>query len=505
MSETLPVHVFTSAQVRVLEQEWARGHGGDCYELMLRAGAAAHAQVLAIRARDPQVWIFAGRGNNGGDGLVVAALLLRDGIIPRVFAMGEPREGTEAHQAFRAYQALGGCLEYALPDADCPPPDVVVDALLGTGLHSAPHSPCDDWILFINRTRAATISIDVPSGLNADTGVAHGDCVRADVTVCMLALKPGLLTADGVDYAGRIVFAPLDYEVAGHWGHPEADDALPLMRQRYEDITETLPVRMPSAHKGDAGRVLLIGGAQGMGGAICISALGALRCGAGLVRTATFRDNIPAINARCPEIMTVDFNSHTELTRALEAADVIAVGPGLGLDEHGVWLLDLVRDVDKPVIYDADALTLIARGRSGAARRCVMTPHPAECARLLGITTAEVCADRFAACTALQKRHGGTCLLKGAGSIVCDGRFVIVICEGSPAMASGGMGDLLTGMTAALAAQGMSLRDALIAAACIHGRAGQRAGERRGVIGTLATDLLADVHALVNGHERGGV
>lgn len=504
MSGTLPNQVFNGDQVKAVEQIYAREHGGDCYDLMLKAGRAVYDQITKLQSRELNVWVFAGKGNNGGDGLVVASLLLGAGISHRVFSLGQPREGTEAHKAFVDYTSKGGRIEYELPPDNSNPPDVIVDALLGTGLKSAPKPPCDDWILFINRSHAFTISVDAPSGLNADTGVVIEDCVRADVTVCMLALKCGLLTSDAVDYAGKIVFASLDFDVSNFWGSGSSinpPEALPMLQKTYEDITDTLPVRMRSAHKGDAGKVLVIGGAQGFCGAVCISALGALRAGAGLVKAATCADSIAAINARCPEIMTVDFTREDEMTKALDFADVIAIGPGLGQDDHAAELLSLVKDTDKPVIYDADALNLIARGEGEAARRCVLTPHPAECARLLETDIEEILNDRFRACQNLQKRYGGACLLKGAGSIICDGRFLTVVNEGSPAMASGGMGDLLTGMVAALIAQGMAPRDALLGAACIHGRAGYMAGQDSGVIGTIATDLLVYVHSLVNGND----
>ena len=196
--------VFTSAQIRAIEKSHAKDHDGHCFDLMEEAGKSVFNNIKSHCPLFHDVWVFAGSGNNGGDGYIVAALLLDAGISHRVFALNKPHSGSEAATAYEYFLSLGGKVEHDLPDINEGRPDVIVDALLGTGIKSAPRSPIDEWILFINRTKAYTVAVDVPSGVNADTGTVEGDCVKADLTVCMLALKPGLLTGDAVDYTGEV-------------------------------------------------------------------------------------------------------------------------------------------------------------------------------------------------------------------------------------------------------------------------------------------------------------
>ena len=496
-------HVFKSNEVKAIEAIYAQAHHGSCFDLMQRAGRAVFEKKIKTKREDINVWIFVGKGNNGGDGYIVASLLDESNIQYRVFALGEPKEGTEAYLAYEYYLSIGGKIENSLPNYDENPPDIIVDALLGTGLNSAPKSPCDEWILFINRMRTYTISIDVPSGVDADTGNVPGDCVKASVTVCMLALKIGLLTSDALDYVGRLVFANLQFNVANFWGNKSPlynETMLPIRQKQYIDIIEDLPVRSKNSHKGDSGKVLAICGSLGTGGAACLCAMGALRCGAGLVKVATFKDNITAINAYSPELMTIDYANADMLRQGLNFADVIAIGPGLGVDNNAILLVDSLSNIDKHVIYDADALNLIAKGYVKPNKKCILTPHPLECARLLNVSLDYVAADRVRACSELQHKYGGIALLKGAGTIVCDGKFITIINEGSAAMATGGMGDVLTGMIASLIAQGLNPRDAVVSAACIHGRAGFLAGQEHGMIGTIASDLFVYIHKLVNNH-----
>ena len=401
--------VFNSSEVRFIEQDYAKNHQGHCFDLMTKAGVGVYNQLLKKCATPKLVWIFVGKGNNGGDGYIVAQCLLNSKIAHRVFAIGMPHPGTEAFKAYEAYRSLGGKVEIALPTESKIKPTVVVDALLGTGISSAPRSPVDEWILFINRTRAYTVAVDVPSGVNADTGTVEGDCVKADLTVCMLALKPGLLTGDAVDYTGEVTVESLGVDVSVFHGKlTDLDEEihLPLLRRSYEDIIDDLPHREKTANKGDCGKVLIIGGAKGMGGAARICAQGALRAGAGLVKVATDSVNINALNAGLPEAMTVDFNDEEALSKALSWADVTAIGPGLSQNEKARKLLELALSFDGPVVLDADALNLIATGEFSLSDKIIMTPHPGEAARLLGLTADEVNYDRIKSAVMLQRKYG---------------------------------------------------------------------------------------------------
>ncbi|MCR5085052.1 MAG: NAD(P)H-hydrate dehydratase [Succinivibrionaceae bacterium] len=499
----LPPHVFNSAEIKSLESDHARAHGGHCYDLMQRAGEGVYRRLLAAVPRLREAWIFVGRGNNGGDGYIVAALLKQHGYSHRVFALGDPHEGSEAQKAASYYRSLGGTVETALPaGGGGREPDAIVDALFGTGLTRAPAAPCDEWIQFINRSRAYRVSIDVPSGVNADTGVVPGDCVHADLTVAMLGVKPGLLTGEAVDYTGVVELEELGVDAGSSFGKFKdlpGQPRLPILQRTYEAITEDLPRREPSFHKGDCGKVLIIGGACGFGGAALIAGVAALRAGAGLVRLALDPANVPAVIAARPELMTVDIFNEIHLGQALEWADVVAVGPGLSQNARAESIMLALEDCAKPLVVDADALNLMAAHGTSRSGNHILTPHPGEAARLLGTTVSRISQDRLESAYLLQERYGGVVLLKGAGSVICDGRRLTIIREGSPAMATGGMGDLLTGVIAALLGQGLSLSQAAVCGACVHGRAGRICGDQDGVVGTLPLDLAPLLRRLANG------
>ncbi len=499
--------VFNSHEVRFIEQEHAACNHGHCFDLMLRAGQGVFRHLIRKCSNPAMVWIFAGKGNNGGDGYVVANCLMGAGIPHRIFAAGEPKEGTEAYKACRFYLSMGGVVETELPRefAGHNSPALVVDALLGTGISEAPHGRIQEWIRFINRLNVFTIAIDVPSGVDADTGCVAGDCVQANLTVCTLAVKPGVFTSAAVDYAGEIVLEDLGVDLQSFAGRMqdrvEGAQDMPVYVYNFDGVREDLPIRLTSANKGDSGKVLIIGGAKGFGGAAILAAMGAVRAGAGLVKAAVAPENISALNSAIPEAMSVDFSDAEALEKALSWADVIAVGPGLGTSEHARDIVRLLSkpdgDIEVPLIFDADALNILAT-EGGVLENRILTPHPGEAARLLSTTISEVNHNRLKACTELQARYGGVVLLKGPGSIVCDGLSLGIIQEGSPAMATGGMGDVLTGITAALVAQKLPPSSAMITAACLHGRAGKLAAQE-GVIGTMVSDLLPFIRRLVNG------
>lgn len=499
-NKALPYQVFTTEQVKSLENIHAQGHNGHCYDLMERAGQRVFAEILNLNEKPSMVWVFCGRGNNGGDGYIVASLLKEHGIAHRVFAMGEPHPNSEAKLAFEYYLSQGGNIEFVLPENFTVPPEITVDAILGTGIKSAPKEDAAEWILFVNDLGGFKISIDIPSGVIANTGMVPGNCINADLTVCMLGLKPGLFTSDAVDYTGRVVFENLNVSTDYFYNQISHQD-IPLRRLGYEDIIANLPKRVTSSNKGDSGKVLLIAGSLGMGGAALICGIGALRSGAGLVKIATDLHNVSAINSCRPELMTVNLYDEESLVQAINWADVIAVGPGLGQSLEVSQVLENLKGIRKPVILDADALNFISKGYDFYLERMVITPHPGEAGRLLGISASEVNADRIKSARRLYERYGSIVLLKGAGTIVYDGKRITIITEGSPSMATGGMGDLLTGMIASLCAQGLSLSQATCVAATIHGRAGTLASKDAGVIGTLPLDLAPYIRLLVNGQE----
>ncbi len=511
----LPREVFTSDEVRLIEADHAKKNSSrHCFDLMQKAGRSVFDFIVKNCGDAKEVWIFCGKGNNGGDGYIVAGLLLDNGIRHRVFATGIPHEGSEASVAYEYYVKLGGSIEYELPNGGILPeepegqllfqkPDVVIDALLGTGIESAPTGLTAKWISYINKLDIYTVSVDVPSGVCADTGNVPGMCVCANATVCMLALKPGLMTSDAVDFVGKIEFSSLGIDASAYHELVSADSEnspLPIVQVNYEDVIDDLPVRFPSYNKGDNGKVLIISGARGMGGASIICGNGALRSGAGLVKIAMDPSNVAPMLAVRPELMSVDFSSEEDVRAAIAWSDSIAIGPGLGVNDNTRRLMQYVAEVDEQnIVMDADALNVLATYEQDYYRENrVLTPHPGEAARLLGISADEINANRLKACFRLQQKYGGVVLLKGPGSIVCDGKFLTIVNEGSPALATGGSGDLLTGIIVSLLGQGLSLSKATIAAAAVHGRAGKLAGQKGGVVGTMPMDLCKYVRELIN-------
>ncbi|MDB6162673.1 MAG: carbohydrate kinase, YjeF related protein, partial [Xanthomonadaceae bacterium] len=343
----------------------------------------------------------------------------------------------------------------------------------------------------INAHRAITFSLDVPSGVDADSGDVPGAAVSADATLQFIAPHCGLFTGAALDHCGRKTVASLDVECN--------TNAVCARALEQPALGHWLKPRPLDSHKGKYGHVLCVGGELGHGGAIALCADAALRCGAGLVSVATRSAHIAALLARRPETMVAGVEQPEQLSALIEHADVIAVGPGLGTQAWGRALWDVAIDCGKPLVLDADALNLLATSSRQLPAQTVLTPHPGEAARLLDTSTQAVQANRFAAAAALVERFKCSVVLKGAGTIIAaPGRVACVIDAGNPGMAVGGMGDLLTGVIAALRAQGLDGFDAACCGALLHSLAGDRAAEAGGQRGLLPTDLLAPLRELSN-------
>jgi NAD(P)H-hydrate epimerase len=392
-----------------------------------------------------------------------------------------------------------GLVEQSFAAVDLVGTDVIVDALFGTGLDRDIDGEVATVIEAVNACRAPVLAVDIPSGLHADTGRVLGHAVRAAATVSFIGLKQGLLTGQGPACCGSLVFDDLQLPADVYNGVPIA-----ARRIDYAGLVAAtdhpLCPRSRSAHKGDFGHVLVIGGDQGMAGAVRMAAEAAARVGAGLVSVATRPEHAVQVSAVRPELMVHGILSAAALTPLLARATAFALGPGLGQQDWGrdclARVLDVAMAAALPLVVDADGLNLLARDPC-RYDHWVLTPHPGEAARLLGIATAEVQADRFAAAQAIQQRYGGVCVLKGAGTLVQGAVDCWVCSDGNPGMAGGGMGDVLTGVIAGLLAQGLALVDAAMMAVCVHGHAADivtREGER----GMLAMDLMPVLRCLVN-------
>lgn len=485
--------LYDSAASRALDHQAAAVLGIAGTELMRRAGTAAYAELRARWPAARRLLIACGNGNNGGDGFVLAALAAADGLEATVWLPGgAARAGSDAAHFFAALAGTAVRLDGSA--ADCTGADVIVDGLLGTGLERPVEGAYAAAIAAINAAAVPRLALDLPSGLNARSGQAPGAVVDASVTVSFIALKPGQLTADGPACCGELALADLALPAAAYAG--VAPSAL---ARGWADVAAHFGRRRRTAHKGHFGHVLVVGGAPGYSGAARLAAEAAARVGAGLVSLATHPAHAALLNATRPELMCHGISTPAELRALAARASVLAIGPGLGQSEWGASLFATVRELPQPQVVDADALNLLARDPDRRAGR-VLTPHPGEAARLGATDTAAIHADRQGWARRLAERYGGVVVLKGAGSVVQSAvpeALPVIVRGGNPGMASGGMGDVLTGIIAGLLAQGWSPEDAAIDGACLHAAAGDRAaaaGER----GLLAQDLVDALRAMVN-------
>jgi ADP-dependent NAD(P)H-hydrate dehydratase / NAD(P)H-hydrate epimerase len=492
-SDRLPHALYRADQVRELDRSAIEDQGIPGAELMERAGRAAYE---LLRRRWPvanDISVVCGIGNNGGDGYVVARLALGEGLSVRVLQLGDVQRlrGDALTMATR-FRNAGGSVE---PFAGLPQrTDLIVDAILGTGLEREVTGEWAQAIDAINAHRAPVMAIDIPSGLHSDLGRILGTAIRAEATISFIGLKQGMFTGVGPDCCGEIRFDALQVPAVVYSGQ-----ILSARRLDWANLCGLLGRRPRSANKGTFGHVLVVGGAPGYSGAPRLAGEGALRTGAGLVTVATHPQHAAYLNLNRPELMCPGVAGPAELNPFLERATVVAVGPGLGKDSWGKHLLGWVLGSGLPLVVDADALNLVAASPS-RHDNWVLTPHPGEAARLLGIETGAIQADRFGSVRRLQERFGGVAVLKGAGTLIYGGSHKPPgVCDGgNPGMATAGTGDVLTGMIAALIAQGLSLEDAACTGVCLHAAAGDAAA-RDGERGLVASDLLANIRPLLNG------
>jgi len=498
--------LFTEAQVRAIDAALIAACGGDPYTLMQRAGWAALDAVRQCWPRARTMAVVCGPGNNGGDGWVLARQAEDAGFDAWVIhaAADADRGSPEARRAREQFRGRRLVFEDDSQAAveSMALAEVVVDALFGIGLSRAPQGPHAALIDAINCSGRPVLALDLPSGLSGDSGQAPGTAVQADLCVSFVAAKRGAYTGVGRALSAERVLADLREGAERRDSSADIDAIAPAARALgVEMLISLLPSRRINAHKGDSGHVLVLGGEHGMAGAALLCARAALRAGAGLVSLATRASHAAALVAAQPECMVRAVESADELDPLLARASVLAIGPGLGQGEWGSALFARLADDARPRVLDADALNLLAkspRPLPGA----VLTPHAVEAARLLGCGNAEIEADRFHALALLVARFDCAVVLKGAGSLVgAPGEVPRLIDAGNPGMAVGGMGDLLTGVIAALLAQGLPPFEAAWGGALLHACAGDAAaadGER----GLLPSDLLPQLRRFVNAQAR---
>jgi ADP-dependent NAD(P)H-hydrate dehydratase / NAD(P)H-hydrate epimerase len=487
----LPIALYSSAQVRALDAHAIEVLGIPGYTLMKRAGEAALRQLRSRWPMAHRIVIACGGGNNGGDGYVLARFAQAAGLAVRVLNVSDPQAlRGDARQAYEDFRTSGGRVQpFAAPLLV--EGEIIVDALLGTGRRGAVRADYAEAIRAINSSGLPVFALDVPSGLDADAGVPRGEAVRAESTVTFVGLKTGLLVGDGPEYTGNVFFDDLEIE-------PPEDLAPRLTRIIESEIHAALPRRPRAAHKGDFGHVLIVGSGSGMPGATRLAGEACLRAGAGLTTVAVAPENVASIAAGRPELICLALTGEAVLTEAIARADFIAIGPGLGRSPWARAALAAVLAADKPLIVDADALNLLAETGGRARDDWILTPHPGEAARLLGVTIQEIQDDRLAALDRLIERYHGTIVLKGAGTLVgASGRTPGVCERGNPGMASAGTGDVLTGAIAGILAQCRDPWAAARVGVLVHAMAGDAAA-RGGERGVLASDLARELHHTVN-------
>ena len=494
MSNELPVTLYRAQELRALDRALTARFDVPGIVLMERAAGCALRCLRRQWPRARRIAILCGHGNNGGDGFLLGQLAVDEGLDVAVEMVGDAaRLRGDALAAAKRCESAG--VRAGTAGLDLGRFDVVVDAMLGTGLDREVSAPFAAAIEKTNRCRCPVLCIDMPSGLHSDTGVRLGAAVRATSTITFIGLKRGLFTGAGPELAGRVEFDALQVPEAAY-----SRVAPSAKRMRLADFREDLAPRSRVAHKGRFGHVLVIGGDEGMPGAPRLAAEAAARSGAGLVTVATRAAHAASIPLMRPELMSRAVESEAALAPLLDGASVVAVGPGLGTAGWGRSMLDAALSAGKPVVLDADALNLLAEGgRELVPGSAVLTPHPGEAARLLGMVTAEVEADRFTAVERIRNRSAAVVVLKGAGTLVAGGGDLVSVCgAGNPGMASGGMGDVLCGIIAGLAAQGLSLSRAAESGVCAHAEAADLAARAGGERGMLAGDVIAMLRRVLN-------
>ncbi|MDB5108270.1 MAG: ATP-binding protein YjeF [Candidatus Binatus sp.] len=507
--------LLNAAEARELDRISQEKYGIDSYRLMTRAGeSVANAVVERYPEAADDVLVVCGKGNNGGDGLVAASRLLRDGCGVRAIMLGraDALKG-DAARAFQEYRAIGGRLaeigsEAELEDALRQKPRAIVDAIFGTGLNAEVRGIHRGTIEKINSLDAPTIAVDIASGVNADTGAIMGAAVKAAATITFGYAKFGHVSYPGAEYCGQLQIADIGFapraieEIAPRGRLIDREEAIRWIKPRPEN-----------SHKGMYGHPLVIAGSRGKSGAALLASRAALRMGAGLVTAAVPESVQPIVAAGQAELMTeaiAERDGHFDgahacdaLKMLIEGKSSLVAGPGIGVSDDSrqliEWLIEVACTEHRPLLIDADGLNALASIGCEFARHArgpvVLTPHPGEAARLLGESTQSINADRISAARRLSERTGATVLLKGARSIVtAPTGQIFVNSSGNPGMSTPGMGDALSGMVGALLAyRGMDALSALAFGVFLHGFAADQVAGKRGSVGYLAGDLIDEL------------
>lgn len=478
--------VFNGDQCRALEHIFIEEHGVPGIRLMHRAGRFVYETLLRHWPNTSKITIFCGNGNNAGDGYIVAGFAHDRGLLAQVIQIGDlNRLKGDAKRAYEWMRQRG---------VDTQPPgeiqgQVIVDALIGTGAAGAVRPNYQKAIDQINSAQCPVIAIDLPSGVSVDRGaLLTPQPVRANVTATFVADKIGLRTGEAVDFVGQVELtrlgAPQELYARIDGLDTVGGPAFPV----------SMPPRRPGAHKNDSGHVLVIGGDTGMGGAAMLTAMAALRSGAGLVSACTRPLHVPGFLSRLPEVMVLGADDVDSADPVLDRATVIAIGPGLGQSQWSKSLLRKALDASKPLVIDADGLNLVAKMDLKIPPGAILTPHPGEAARLLGVSSGEIMDSRLNSAAAISERFDATVVLKGAGSLIaCGGAVRALNPVTNAALGTAGSGDVLTGICAAALGQGLTPLESATVAVHLHSRAASSASLNRSGQALTATDLIENI------------
>ncbi len=482
--------VFSREQVQTLETSAIEQLNIKSYDLMQRAGKAAFMFIRELYPEAKRILIITGGGNNAGDGYILARLLHQADIqcstmpiVPITKLRGD------AMRAQNEYAIHNG--DDVEPGEQLPECDLIIDALFGTGLTRPIENEFADIVNLINRTPVPVVSLDIPSGLSADTGNAMGPTVYANNTISFIGLKSGLITGEARNYTGKVIVDSLSLP----------DELINGSEKLGMTLSETLPAkqlpaRKESGYKNNYGHVLVVGGNVGYPNAARLAGQAAARTGAGLVSVATHPDCVAAVASGCASLMVKGIHEPSDVAELVSKADVILIGPGLGQDKWAQKLFARVIESKKPLIVDADALRLLGQNPS-KCDHWILTPHPGEAAQLLACSNQDIQLNRLSSALAIQEQYSGITVLKGSGTLICHDQQINFCTSGNVSLATGGTGDVLAGIIAGLIAQGISFIDAANCGTMVHGLAAEIVS-KEGTRGVLAEDLFPAIYKLVN-------
>ncbi len=490
--------LYSAQQIKQLDKLTAKEQGISSFSLMQKAAYCALNCLIQHYPKAQKLCFFAGQGNNGGDALMMATYAQQLNFQVQVYLIEERNSSTNQQQAKQLAQAAGVPIHPLKKYQKNHNNDVIIDGLLGIGLQGSPQGEYAHAIELINTQSAPVFSLDLPSGLEADSGNGATKAIQATHSITFIAHKIGLLTGAAKQAVGQLFYANLGCTTSTQQQLPAKAYAY-----QYADIKPILQKRKSHAHKGHFGHLFLAGGNQGMGGAIILASMLGARTGVGKLSCLTHKEHISPLLMRCPEIMSQKFTQKQPTDRLFKASTAIAIGPGLGQDLWAIALLNSALQSRKPCVLDADALNLLAHQKINLHTDTpyILTPHTQEAARLLETNAKEIEQNRLQAAERLAQKYHAIVVLKGAGSIIAsyDKTQLSYLClDGQPSMAKAGMGDALTGIIGGFLAQGMPAFTAAYKAVCVHAKAAELATKNHGEAGLLAQDLSTHIGRLIS-------